>query len=96
MAAAITIAYKHAPDGFFETIVAWARSNPVAGGLLYVLFVSIATVLFLPGSVSMMLGGFLFGVFTGSFLAMIGIVVGALVLTVLYKMAVGVKEEVGA
>ena len=65
------------PSGTFEAAVAWARVNPVAGGLLYAAFVSVATVALLPGSVSMMLGGFLFGVITGSAYAMVGIVIGA-------------------
>jgi uncharacterized membrane protein YdjX (TVP38/TMEM64 family) len=70
-------AYQVVPVGTFEMVVAWARENPVAGGVLYVVFVSIATVALVPGSVSMMLGGFLFGVLSGSAYAMAGIVIGA-------------------
>lgn len=77
LAAATVTAYRVSPDGALEVAATWAREHPVYGGALYVVFVSLATVAFLPGSVSMMLGGFLFGVLQGGVLAMAGIVIGA-------------------
>lgn len=57
--------------------VGWAQEHPVAGPLIYVAGVVVATVMFLPGSVSMMIAGFLFGVAPGLLFAAIGIAVGA-------------------
>ncbi len=57
--------------------VAWAQARPVAGPSTYVLCVIVGTVLFVPGSVSMMIGGFLFGPVPGFLLAAIGISLGA-------------------
>lgn len=55
----------------------WARAHSVAGPLVYLLFVAVATVLFLPGSVAMMIGGFVFGLGGGFLLAAIAIPLGA-------------------
>ncbi len=60
-----------------EGLAAWGRQHAVAGPLAYVGFVIIATVLFLPGSVAMMIGGFLFGFLPGLSLAIVAIPVGA-------------------
>ncbi|HNP64730.1 MAG TPA: TVP38/TMEM64 family protein, partial [Woeseiaceae bacterium] len=60
-----------------EELVSWGRQHAVAGPVAYVVFVIIATVLFLPGSVAMMIGGFLFGFLPGLSLAIIAIPVGA-------------------
>ncbi len=57
--------------------VAWAREHSVAGPSTYVLCVVLGTVLFIPGSVSMMIGGFLFGLVPGFLLAAVGISAGA-------------------
>jgi len=59
------------------TLVEWGRQHPLAGPLVYILFVIIATVLFLPGSVAMMIGGFLFGFLPGLLFATIAIPLGA-------------------
>lgn len=59
------------------TLVDWGRENPVAGAGVYILFVGLATVLFLPGSVAMMIGGFLFGFLPGTLFAAIAIPLGA-------------------
>jgi uncharacterized membrane protein YdjX (TVP38/TMEM64 family) len=59
------------------TWVDWARGKPVAGAFVYILFVGIATVMFLPGSVAMMIGGFLFGFLPGTLFAVIAIPIGA-------------------
>ncbi len=58
-------------------LVSWGQHHPVAGPTAYVLFVIVATVLFLPGSVAMMIGGFLFGFGPGLLLAIIAIPLGA-------------------
>lgn len=58
-------------------IVAWAQQNPVAGPAIYVVCVIAATVLFVPGSGSMMIAGFLFGLIEGLVVAAIGIALGA-------------------
>ncbi len=60
-----------------EAIVAWVERHPAAGPATYVALVVAATVLFLPGSGSMMIAGFLFGLVPGFLLATIGISVGA-------------------
>lgn len=59
------------------TLVSWGQHHPAAGPLAYILFVIIATVLFLPGSVAMMIGGFLFGFGPGLMFAIIAIPFGA-------------------
>ncbi len=60
-----------------EVLVDWGQHHPVTGPLVYVLFVVVATVLFLPGSIAMMIGGFLFGFLPGFLLAVIAIPLGA-------------------
>ncbi len=60
-----------------SALVEWGQQHPVAGPLAYVFFVVVATVLFLPGSVAMMIGGFLFGFLPGFLYAVIAIPVGA-------------------
>ncbi|MDH3303860.1 MAG: TVP38/TMEM64 family protein [Gammaproteobacteria bacterium] len=65
---------------FAEWIVAigdWSDRHPVAGPITYVACVAVATILFLPGSVSMMIAGFLFGVAPGFLYAGAGIAFGA-------------------
>ncbi len=58
-------------------IVAWAERHPAAAPVTYVALVIVATVLFVPGSGSMMIAGFLFGLVPGFVLATIGISFGA-------------------
>ena len=62
---------------WIAAVVEWAQRHPVAGPLAYVAGVIFATVMFVPGSVSMMIGGFLFGLVPGFLFAMIGIAAGA-------------------
>ena len=62
---------------WIEALVEWGRQHAVAGPLAYMLFVVIATVLFMPGSIAMMIGGFVFGFLPGVLFAMIAIPVGA-------------------
>lgn len=58
-------------------LVEWGQQHPIAGPTAYVFFVVVATVLFLPGSVAMMVAGFLFGFLPGFLYAVIAIPVGA-------------------
>lgn len=58
-------------------VVNWAERHPAIAPAIYVLCVVVATVLFVPGSGSMMIAGFLFGLVSGFLLAAIGIAVGA-------------------
>ncbi len=62
---------------WIEWVVGWAQQHPVIGPLAYIVAVVIATVLFVPGSVSMMIAGYLFGVMSGILIAAIGIAAGA-------------------
>lgn len=58
-------------------IVDWSKQHPIAGPMAYVACVVLATVLFVPGSGSMMIAGFLFGLLPGALFAAVGIAVGA-------------------
>jgi uncharacterized membrane protein YdjX (TVP38/TMEM64 family) len=62
---------------WIANLVSWGQQHPVAGPIAYIVFVVLATVLFLPGSVAMMIGGFLFGFLPGFLFAMIAIPCGA-------------------
>ena len=63
--------------GPVTALVNWAQDNPVAGGFVYIACVVIATVLFIPGSGSMMIAGYIFGFTTGTFLSAVAITLGA-------------------
>lgn len=58
-------------------LVEWARIHPVGGPLAYIAFVIVATIIFLPGSVLTMIGGFLFGFWPGVLFAAVAIPLGA-------------------
>ena len=62
---------------WIATTVAWAEEHPAIAPAIYLGCVIIATVLFVPGSGSMMIGGFLFGLIPGFVFAALGIVTGA-------------------
>ena len=62
---------------WIEWVVGWAQQHPVVGPVAYLVIVVIATVLFVPGSVSMMIAGYLFGLVSGIVVAAIGIAAGA-------------------
>ncbi len=62
---------------WITAVADWSSRNPKAGAAIYIAFVAVATVLFLPGSVAMMLGGFVFGLLPGIIYAAIAIPVGA-------------------
>jgi len=63
--------------GPVEALVAWAQANPLAGGVVYVVCVIAATVLFVPGSGSMMIAGYLFGFGMGTLVSAAAIALGA-------------------
>lgn len=58
-------------------VVEWVQQHPIAGPLAYIVCVIIATVLMAPGSGSLMIAGFLFGLIPGFLFAAIAIIVGA-------------------
>ena len=62
---------------WIAVIVEWSKLHPIVGPALYIVGVVIATVLFVPGSGSMMIAGFLFGLLPGIVFAAVGIAVGA-------------------
>lgn len=62
---------------WISALVEWGEHHPVAAPVVYVVFVTVSTVLFLPGSVAMMIGGFLFGFVPGVLFAAVAIPVGA-------------------
>ena len=55
----------------------WAQSDPLAGAFVYTACVVLATVLFIPGSGSMMIAGYLFGLGTGTLVSAVAITLGA-------------------
>jgi len=63
--------------GPVAALVAWAQANPLAGSIVYIVCVVIATVLFVPGSGSMMIAGYVFGFTTGTLLSAAAITLGA-------------------
>ena len=62
---------------WISALVEWRQQHPAAGPVAYILFVVAATILFLPGSVAMMIGGFLFGFLPGFLYAVLAIPAGA-------------------
>jgi len=62
---------------WLEMLSSWQANHPVAAPVAYVLLATLATVLFVPGSATMMIAGFLFGFFPGVVYAAIAIPLGA-------------------
>ena len=58
-------------------LVDWAQARPLAGAVVYIACVVLATVLFVPGSGSMMIAGYLFGLGTGTLASAVAITLGA-------------------
>ena len=58
-------------------LVDWAQARPVAGVVVYIGCVVLATVLFVPGSGSMMIAGYLFGLGIGTLASALAITLGA-------------------
>jgi uncharacterized membrane protein YdjX (TVP38/TMEM64 family) len=76
-AALVTSLYFLPLATWVSALVDWGRLHPVLGPVLYMFFVVLATVLFLPGSVAMMIGGFLFGFLPGFLFAALALPFGA-------------------
>ena len=75
---ALAMSFYYSPlASWVSALVEWGRQHPVAGPAAYIFFVVVATVLFLPGSVAMMIAGFLFGFLPGFLYAVIAIPSGA-------------------
>lgn len=64
-------------EQWLTSAVGWQAQHPVLAALFYVLGVTVATPLMVPGSVLMMSGGFVFGWVGGAALAAIGVTLGA-------------------
>lgn len=62
---------------WLSTLIDWSRTYPIVGALAYLVFVILGTVLFMPGSVSMLVGGFVFGFLPGFMLAAVAVPLGA-------------------
>ena len=58
-------------------LVDWAQAHPLEGAFAYIACVILATVLFVPGSGSMMIAGYLFGLGMGTLASAIAITLGA-------------------
>jgi len=76
-AALVTSLYFLPLAAAVAALVEWGQQHPVLAPLAYVVFVVIATILFLPGSIAMMIGGFLFGFIPGFMFAALAVPVGA-------------------
>ncbi|MDG2107756.1 MAG: TVP38/TMEM64 family protein [Woeseiaceae bacterium] len=70
-------AYYVPLDSWVSALVVWGYQHPIASPVVYIFFVIIATVLFLPGSVAMMISGFLFGFLPGLVFAIVAVPLGA-------------------
>lgn len=62
---------------WLDTAVSWSRSNPVAAGFSYVGLFTLGAVFMLPGSIMLMVGGFLFGLVYGIPIAVVASALGA-------------------
>lgn len=60
-----------------QALIEWAQSHRVAGAFVYIGCVILATVLFVPGSGSMMIAGYVFGLGMGTLVSAIAISLGA-------------------
>jgi len=73
LSASMVFDVRHALDGFLE----WIQTQGAWGAVLFVLAYVLATVLFLPGFILTLGGGFVFGVAKGAILVSIGSTLGA-------------------
>jgi len=62
---------------WLSMLAEWGRDHPLAAPTIYVVCVVLATMLFLPGSIAMMISGYLFGFIPGFLLAAVAIPLGA-------------------
>jgi uncharacterized membrane protein YdjX (TVP38/TMEM64 family) len=73
LSASMVFDVRHALNGFLE----WIQTQGAWGAVLFVLAYVLATVLFLPGFILTLGGGFVFGVAKGAILVSIGSTLGA-------------------
>jgi uncharacterized membrane protein YdjX (TVP38/TMEM64 family) len=78
-AALVYALYSYPVADQVVALVEWAQAHRVAGALLYIICVVLATVLFVPGSGSMMIAGYLFGFSLGTAVAQCAFLSGRLV-----------------
>ncbi|MEH2199969.1 TVP38/TMEM64 family protein [Nostoc sp.] len=64
-------------QGLLQTLVIWVESLGILGPIAYIVIYNLATLLFIPGSLLTLEGGFLFGVFWGSIYVLIAAMLGA-------------------
>ena len=76
-AALVYALYSYPVADQVVALVEWAQAHRVAGALLYIICVVLATVLFVPGSGSMMIAGYLFGFSLGTAVSAVAITLGA-------------------
>lgn len=65
-------------DAWLTEAAEWNKAHPLAGAGLYLFAVTVAAVLFMPGSVIAMSAGFIYGLPVGAGLAIAGLTSGAL------------------
>jgi len=75
--ALVTSLYFLPLASWVSVLVDWGRLYPVLGPVIFMFFVVLATVLFLPGSVAMMIGGYLFGFMPGFLFVALALPCGA-------------------
>jgi len=79
LAVAIVVAYSYRDWLNVAALEAWVKSAGALGPLLYMALYTVATVLFLPGSVLTLAGGALFGPVWGTLYSLTGATLGAAV-----------------
>lgn len=77
LAAVLVATFTLPLDQWLDQAGEWNKAHPVAGALLYILFVTVGPVFFMPGSVIAMSAGYVYGLLAGSCLALIGTALGA-------------------
>ncbi|MEH2149993.1 TVP38/TMEM64 family protein [Nostoc sp.] len=64
-------------QGLLQTSIIWVHSFGVLGPIAYIVIFNLAILLFIPGSLLTLNGGYLFGVFWGSIYVLIAATLGA-------------------
>lgn len=64
-------------EAWLEHSAGWIDANPFAGGLLFVVLFVVLTVAMIPGSILVLSGGYLFGMYIGAPLSWLGVILGA-------------------
>lgn len=78
LVATVIIAAKHINiHGLLQISVMWVKSLGPLGSIAFMVIYNLATLLFIPGSLLTLTGGWLFGVFWGSVYVLIAAILGA-------------------